>query len=151
MTRRKHRDRYLRAFLAWLADQRSTLGVRLLHMHTRKHYLIYQIEGYGGLLELCVRRGDISVAAMRNGEVWDLLYCLESVMSRQKDGFVCTLCEPPSETYPSAEALWVAHDFESLADWLRNTLSGHPHIEFHEREGMTWAALAPSPAAAPVQ
>ena len=88
-----------------------------------------------------VIKGDVSVAAIQDEEVWDLLYSNESVTKGTQSGYVCTLCDAPTH-YPSREALWREHDFDALGDWLRSNVLNHPRLEFHSyKGGGTWACL----------
>lgn len=136
---RPHRNRYLRAFEAWLKQHRASLGVTLQRLSCRKHGIEYSVGRYADRVRLYVRRGDISVAALREDRVWDLLYSQESLTRRVAGGVICALCEAPVERFPHPQALWLKHDFEPLGQWLKETFENQPDIVFHAGQGWTWA------------
>ena len=136
---RPHRNRYLRAFEAWLKQHRGSFGIPLEQLSRRKHGVEYRVGRYGDRVRLYVRRGDISVAVLRQGMVWDLLYSQESLTRRVAGGVVCTLCESPAAHFTHPQALWLEHDFEPLGRWLKATFEKQPNIVFHAGQGWTWA------------
>lgn len=138
-----HRIRYLRAFRQWLKANRDLLGVRLIRTQSSKRSIEYRLAGYGGRLLLVVSAREIVVAAMREGDTWDLLFSSELVVKRRtSQGVVCTWCEPASRAFPCIDALWLAHDFEPLRVWLDRHFSDGPDVEFHCVDGATWVRIA---------
>lgn len=107
------RPNYLDEFKPWLNDRHDTLGVELVPDTETDEVLTYWFKGYKGQILLVVKEGEIAVAAMKDGEVWDFFYCIDSVVeSSQEEQFVCVLCEEPRKVYGSIQEAWEEHDFD---------------------------------------
>ena len=138
------RQRYLRAFVEWLAEQGDALPVRLCRVQNRKRCLVYRIAGYPPELELVVRPGEVQVVVTYGGQCWDILVCFESAAVRVEGGYRCGLCLNEEARWASRQELWRSHDFDALAGWLRSRLVTAKRLDLHQTQGMTWAALSTS-------
>jgi hypothetical protein len=132
---------YIVAFRRWLSDHPQASGVALRETSANHEALEFQVEGYGEQLLLIVRDGDIALAAIKDGEVWDLLYAQESVVQSCVTDYFCGLCEVPAKRYATPQALWLEHDFEALAKWLQENIATKPVLKFNKKGGMTWVEL----------
>lgn len=92
------------------------------------------LQGYG-------HRNGISVAALRDQQVWDYLYDLDIVAEFSQDGWSCSLCIEDREYFHSVEGLWATHSFEALRKWVDEILRPAEMLEFCGGDGVTWARL----------
>ena len=142
------RHRYLRAFVEWLTERRDSLPFRLHRVQTRKRLLVYRINGYPAELEVVVCPGEVMVTVTQGGELWDILACFESAAVKTEHAYRCHQCpHDQGAHWPTRQALWRAHDFEPLAEWLRSKLCAAKRLELHQVSGATWAALCSLPVA----
>lgn len=161
-TRHAHRrSRYLRAFMQWHQAVKTRLPVQLIRAHRadprRRDSLLYLFEGLPAALQVCVRNNEIGISVTHQGECWDFLVFFESqarrVADAGQDGYRCHQCIGHGKTWPTRQALWIEHDFETFLSWLREHLLTAQALELHRVDGGSWAALMPadeSPTTAPV-
>lgn len=92
------------------------------------------LRGYG-------HPNGISIAAMRDQQVWDYLYDLDVVPENSPEGWFCSLCLEGRESFPSIEALWMSHSFEALRGWVNQQLRPAAILEYCGDDGVRWARL----------
>ncbi len=145
--------RFFRTFMSWLEDARPRLLLSVQIARIRRTFIELSISGFGGCITASVcrsgRKGSsvsISVRVQWNGDDVDGFFDLDVNTRRTKDGYVCVECPSDSaENYPTIEALWIAHLFEALLEFVNEKLATADCLAIHFRHGSSWALLTTTP------
>jgi hypothetical protein len=140
----KVRPRIQREFLHWLSENRQRFAVPVRITRRTDRWIEMAFVGANPILSAILTRWQINIAVEWEGECWDLVESHEAGAVRSASGYFCTLCVPEARVfYPSREALWRDHLFETFLEWVNDKLLkarwigvyGSPEI------GVTWVKL----------
>lgn len=144
--------RYVRAFLLWLARRGRQLPVRLKLQLRFNGTLLFGLEGYPEAIFVSVGPQRVQRYVAWDGPLIDYFADLESAAHYSGRRFYCAECKAYPEgihhgqRWPSAEALWIEHDFEALADWLEETVAPAHWLYLVGRpRGPSWAEFSQEP------
>ena len=133
-----------RAFRDWLAERSPHLPVEIVVGNLTDTAQEFAFAGWPEL-ECSVTDRGLDVAAMKDGECWDVLLSLDVVPVQRGSEWVCSICEAEGRTkwFATPEALWRDHLFEPLEEWVVERLAPAEQVRFHRIGcGSTWARLA---------
>jgi len=140
----KPRPHILRLFQCWLKTSRSRFQIpapQLVHCNDQSlRFTFPSLPGnFAGVFN---RMSGITLAVNFRGECWDLIGDFHTVEEHNGRGFFCRLCLPEYRMYyPSREALWTQHCFESFLQWCNETLAPAKWLALYDYDGMTEARL----------
>ena len=131
------------AFLRWL-DAHPRLPVLIIVGRHTATKVEFSIEDWPEL-EGSVTEHGLDIAAVKDGDCWDLLLSLDAAPVQHGSEWACSICEAEgrSTRFSSRKALWRDHLFDALGTWIVEKLAPAARIEFHRAGcGSTWARLA---------
>ena len=101
--------------------------------------------GYPENLYTTINAHSISVGVRWQHRCWDFLLSEDVVSVKSASGYICGLCTEAGEAapFPSRDALWADHLFNSLLDWVNHKLFAARAIGLFTTEdgGASWAKL----------
>lgn len=140
----KARPRIQRELLHWLSDNRQRFGVLARITRRTDRWIQMAFVGANPILSAILTRWEINIAVEWQGQCWDLVESHEAGAVASASGYFCTLCVPEARVfYPSREALWRDHLFETFLEWVNDKLLKARWIGIYgSREiGGTWVKL----------
>ena len=131
-----------RAFLLWLDERTSQLGCEIAIVHVAAEILTFSLTRWPEL-EGSITPTGLDIAAMRDGECWDLLLSLDVDPVEISSGWACSICdsEGKHERFATLDFLWCDHLFDPLEAWIAMELAPTRELEFHQQGGATWVSL----------
>lgn len=117
------RPRMQREFLSWLLEDRGRFSLRPVIVCRTDRHLDLAFDGITRTISACVYPNGLSVIVEHGGRCFDLLADFDAVAQRLAQGYVCTLCQPGSDVYPTRAALWRGHVFEPFLAWVNDRLA----------------------------
>ena len=142
------RRRFHRCFLRWLyANQARFITPPFQIIKRTDRFLTFTIPGLNPALSFCLSTWELGAHVEWQSIWWDALVFFESSPEATLNGYICHLCEVEGRTtYPSREALWIAHDFEPFLEWVNTELTPTRWLVLNgEADAGTWARLANEP------
>lgn len=140
----KPRPYLSRLFLRWLKASRSRFLIPAPQVvRSDDNSIGFTFPGLAGnLAGYFSRRSGITVSVNFRGECWDLLGDFDTVEVRSAQGYFCRLCLPEYRAYyPSREAFWTEHCFETFLQWCNETLAPANWLALYDYDGITEACL----------
>lgn len=104
----------------------------------------FKFQGWPDL-DCSVTEQGLDVAAMNDGECWDLLLSLDVVPIDHGGEWGCEICDKEGrpDRFKTRGALWRNHLFDQLEEWIVERLAAAAEVEYHKfGTGSTWARLA---------
>lgn len=137
------RPRIQCCFLAWMEEARSRLAFPLRKLRRTDHTLQLGFDGVTPALCVILSRDDLDVRVEWQGKDWDGLFSEYVLVRRIRGGWTCEACqEDQRQVWPSREALWREHLFETVLRWVNGTLAPAELLAVHGgHHGTTWARL----------
>ena len=131
-----------RAFRSWLGERDPQLSPGIVPGHEIAHALIFSLVGWPELEGSLTPTG-LDIAAMRDGECWDLLLSLDVDPVEISSAWACSICEAEGkhERFATLDALWRDHLFDPLGEWIAKELAPARELEFQRLDGGRWARL----------
>jgi len=139
---------FIRLFDHWLSQHRADFRHPPMAVRRFKRHVTFRFKGIvpsiWGAIKEC---GFIEVGVDHHGQCWDLLADFDIAPKRLPGGnYICEYCEEATRTiYPTREALWIEHGFESLRAWCNAELRADRQMVLFGTEdgGGRWACLKP--------
>jgi hypothetical protein len=131
-----------RTYDHWIGHNRSRFRFPPWVKESRKRSFTLGFTGLAPELTLQIQSGgDASVFVDdAQGVHWDILTDFDVFPQRTADGqYYCRLCEPPTH-YPTRAALWKAHVFEPMLEWV-NALTPDHRLWLYRQPGVSAARL----------
>ena len=133
-----------REWLRWLSENRQRFAVPIRITRRTDRGIEMAFVGANPILSAILTRWEINIAVEWQGECWDLVESHEAYARSSTSGYFCFLCIPEARVfYPSREALWREHLFETFLEWVNDRLLKARWIGIYgSRElGVTWVKL----------
>ena len=131
-----------RTYDHWIGINRHRFRFPPRVVESRKQYFTLGFSGIAPELTLGVQSwggANVYVHDAR-GVHWDILTDFDVFAERTADGqYFCRLCEL-STNYPTRAALWEAHIFEPMLEWVNNLTTDH-RLWLYRQPGVTAARL----------
>lgn len=127
-----------REWLHWLSENRQRFAVPICITRRTDRGIEMAFVGANPILSAILTRWEINIA------VGDLVESHEAYARSSTSGYFCFLCIPEARVlYPSREALWREHLFETFLEWVNDRLLKSRWIGIYgSRElGVTWVKL----------
>ena len=119
----KARPRIQRELLRWLSENRQRFVVPARITRRTDRWIEMAFFGANPILSVTLTRWEINIAVEWQGQCWDLVVSHEAGAVASASGYFCTLCVPEARVlYPSREALWRDHLFETFFEWVNDKL-----------------------------
>ena len=118
-----------RTYDAWIRQHHHRFRFAPWIAVSRKHCFTLRFAGLAPQLTFQVCRWGSAELFIQDkqGVYWEILCDFDVMEERRADGqYVCRWCEG-GRAYPSRVALWEAHVFEPMLDWI-NALNAHQWV-----------------------
>lgn len=138
------RPRIQRELLHWLSENRQRFVVPVRITRRTDRWIEMAFVGANPILSATLTRWEINIAVEWQGQCWDLVESHEAGAVASGSGYFCTLCVPEARVfYPSREALWRDHLFETFLEWVNDKLLRARWIGIYGSHeiGGTWVKL----------
>lgn len=142
MMMRERNHPFSAAFEAWYAAATDLHDFMAIELSADRDTIEISFLIGDGALHGHAHAGGISIVAAWKGEIYDMLWDDDLIAQHGPQGWFCSLCSPTDRPYfPTVEALWIEHLFDSFRRWVDGQLRPAVMLEFHRRDGATWAKL----------
>ena len=130
------------AFSSWLDACSPQLASEIAVGHETAGGLAFSLTRWPELEGSLTPTG-LDIAAMRDGECWDLLLSLDVDPTEISSAWACLICEAEGkhERFATLEALWRDHLLDPLEAWIAKELASARGLKFYQQGGATWASL----------
>ncbi len=110
----------MRIFNTWLEENRHRFHYPPIAIIRRKHRFSFCFSGIAPSIQGCITHwGGMVISVEYQGETWEFIADLDMAPERLGKGqYVCRFCEENAGVvYPTREALWIEHGFETILAW----------------------------------
>lgn len=126
-----------RPFLNWLKANRSRFKHEPIVVRHYENHIELRLAGITKALRIGYStRTGITAAVFWHGELCDFIGDCEVAECKSKEGYYCALCsEELRKYYPTREALWIQHGFETFLEWCNSELADSNWLEIEMGHG----------------